>query len=239
MASAYREYGPPRDLAALVACVWESEADEDRMHVVVPDGCLDLIWLGPQQLVVAGADTGPRYAHLQAGARLSGIRLRPGAAGAVLGLPAAEVCDQDVPLRDLWGDAGSRLEAALDGARPAERRRLLAAAVANRHAQPDPLVRAAAQKLATAETRVAAVASDLGVSERQLHRRVTAAVGYPPKTLARVARLRRLVALSDPSLASRAVSAGYASQAHMNEEVRRLTGTTPVRFLKDATLTAA
>ena len=35
------------------------------------------------------------------------------------------------------------------------------------------------------------------------------------------------------------VDAGYASQAHMTDEVRRLTGTTPVRFLKDALLTAA
>jgi methylphosphotriester-DNA--protein-cysteine methyltransferase len=64
-------------------------------------------------------------------------------------------------------------------------------------------------------------------------------VGYGPKTLARVARLRRLVALDGHDLAVRAVLAGYASQAHMSEEVRRLTGTTPVRFLKDATLTAA
>jgi AraC-like DNA-binding protein len=83
------------------------------------------------------------------------------------------------------------------------------------------------------------VAADLGLSERQLNRRVLTAVGYGPKTLARVARLRRLISLSDDSLASRALGAGYASQAHMNAEVLRLTGITPVRFLKDAMLTAA
>jgi AraC-like DNA-binding protein len=33
--------------------------------------------------------------------------------------------------------------------------------------------------------------------------------------------------------------AGYASQAHMTDEVRRLTGLTPVRFLEDAGRTAA
>ncbi len=66
-----------------------------------------------------------------------------------------------------------------------------------------------------------------------------AAVGYGPKMLARVARLRRLVALPDVSLAARALEARYASQAHMSDEVRRLTGTTPVRFLEDAALTAA
>jgi methylphosphotriester-DNA--protein-cysteine methyltransferase len=68
---------------------------------------------------------------------------------------------------------------------------------------------------------------------------VFAAVGYGPKTLARGARLRGLVRLANDSLAFRALEAGYASQAHMNGEVRRLTGTTPVRFLEDAVLTAA
>jgi methylphosphotriester-DNA--protein-cysteine methyltransferase len=40
-------------------------------------------------------------------------------------------------------------------------------------------------------------------------------------------------------LATKAFAAGYASQAHMSDEVRRLTGTTPVRFLEDAAVTAA
>jgi transcriptional regulator GlxA family with amidase domain len=87
--------------------------------------------------------------------------------------------------------------------------------------------------------RVADVAAEIGYSERQLNRRVLAAVGYGPKMLVRVARLRRLVSLSDGSLASRALEAGYASQAHMSDEVRSLTGLTPVRFLEDAELTAA
>ena len=103
---------------------------------------------------------------------------------------------------------------------------------------PAPLVRAAGHKLAVADARVAGVAADLGVSERQLHRRTLAAVGYGPKTLARVIRLRRLVGLPG-SLADRACAAGYASQAHMSDEVRRLTGLSPVRYLEDARPTAA
>jgi methylphosphotriester-DNA--protein-cysteine methyltransferase len=101
------------------------------------------------------------------------------------------------------------------------------------------LVRAAARRLAVPGARVAGVAAALGISSRQLHRRMVTAVGYGPKVLARVARLRRLVALGEDSLVTRALEAGYASQAHMNDEVRRMTGTTPVRFLKDAVLTAA
>jgi AraC-like DNA-binding protein len=239
MLRAYREYRPPAGLEAVVACVWEHQPAEARAQRVVPDGCMDLIWLAGRELVIAGADTGPRSVELSAQARSSGIRLRPGAAGAVMGLPASELCDQQVAAAAVWGEPAAILQEALAGAAPARRLELLADAVARRGAEPDALVIAAARSLAVPGVRVAGVATDLGVSERQLHRRVLAAVGYGPKMLARVARLRRLVALSGDSLASRALDAGYANQAHMNDEVRRLTGTTPVRFLKDAALTAA
>ena len=97
----------------------------------------------------------------------------------------------------------------------------------------------AARRLAPPDARVSGVADEPGISAPVLHRRMVAAVGYGPKMLARVLRLRRLVTVSDQSLAIRALKARYASQAHMNDEVRRLTGVTPVRFLKDGPLTAA
>ena len=79
----------------------------------------------------------------------------------------------------------------------------------------------------------------VGVSGRQLQRRVCDAAGYGPKTLARVLRFRRLQALAPAPLAELALDAGYADQAHMTAEVTRLAGISPVRFLKDRTPTAA
>jgi methylphosphotriester-DNA--protein-cysteine methyltransferase len=235
----YREYRPPPGLETVVACLWENEPAEDRPQRVVPDGCVDLIWVAERELVIAGADTGPRVVDLPAGILSSGVRLRPGAAGALLGLPASELRDQQVPAALLLGGQVARLEEAVAGAEPRRRLELLADAVARPGAAPDALVLNAARRLGAPGARIADVAADIGVSERQLHRRMLAAVGYGPKLFARVARLRRLVALADESLASRALDAGYASQAHMSDEVRRLTGTTPVRFLEDAELTAA
>lgn len=237
MLPAYREYRPPLGLEPVVACLWEHEPAEDRAQRIVPDGCVDLIWIADRELVVAGADTGPRVVRLPAEIRSTGIRLRPGAAGALLGLPASELRDRQVALALVWGEPGLEEEVALADA--ASRRELLADAVARRGVVPDPLVRGAADRLSVPGARIAGVAAELGVSERQLHRRMLAAVGYGPKVLARVARLRRLVAGIDDSLAFRALEAGYASQAHMTDEVRRLTGLTPVRFLEDAGLTAA
>lgn len=231
---AYREYRPPAGLEPVVACVWESDALVDGTQRVVPDGCVDLVWLG-DRLLVAGADTQP-VVWGAIGAPAVGIRLRPGSAGAVLGVPADEVRDQRVPLSLLWPAAQDVTTRPAD---PSARLRLLTEAVLHRKAEPDRLIGAAVRRLVAPDARVSTVAHDLGVSERHLNRRVTAAVGYGPKVLARVARLRRLVAAGGGALADRACAAGYASQAHMTDEVRRLTGLTPVRFLEDAALTAA
>ncbi|MFD2025652.1 DUF6597 domain-containing transcriptional factor [Promicromonospora aerolata] len=239
----YRELAPPTGLLPVVACLWEHDAPPGHEQRIIPDGCVDLVRLDGE-LVVVGADTGPVVVPPRAASTscTSGIRLRPGAAGAVLGLPASEVRDQRVPLADVWPDAGPALAEALDLADPSGRLDLLARTVLHREAERDGLVAAAARRLGTPGSRIAGVAEDLGVSERHLHRRTVAAVGYGPKMLGRVARLRRLIGLSSgaPSpLSERAARAGYASQAHMSDEVRRLTGRTPVRFLEDAALTAA
>lgn len=237
MATPYREYAPPVGLTEIVACLWENDTVRVQPQRVVPDGCVDLVWFG-DRLAIVGADTGPHTIE-PIGASVAGIRLRPGAAGAVLGLPASEVRDQQVDLSLVWG-AGTALTVGLmAAARPARRLGLLTQEVLRRRATPDRLVAAAARALSRPTARVGAVAADLGVSERQLRRRTLDAIGYGPKTLARVARLRRLIVLDGHELAVRAVLAGYSSQAHMSEDVRRLTGTTPVRFLKDAAVTAA
>ena len=238
MVSSYREYAAPTGLKPLVACLWVNDRARTQPQRIVPDGCVDLICFGEEGLMVAGADTGPRVVE-PVGASVAGIRLRPGTAGAVLGLPASEVCDQHVDASSLWGEESARLCELMASAEPSRQLGMLTEAVLRRGAAPDPLVVAAARRFSLPSARVADVAADLGVSERQLRRRTMYAVGYGPKTLARVARLRRLVSLDGHELAERALLAGYSSQAHMSEEVRRLTGHTPVRFLKDATLTAA
>ncbi|HEX6388849.1 MAG TPA: DUF6597 domain-containing transcriptional factor [Solirubrobacteraceae bacterium] len=221
----------------LVVCTWEQTVEDDDSQLVVPDGCVDLLWSG--SLSVAGPDTGARSVPLRAGTRIVGVRFAPGVAGAVFPVPASALRDAQPEAADVFGrDQALRLEHALAGA--ADVHTMLVQAVRPLVRAPDPLVAAAIRALDRPRARVAEVAGDIGLSERQLQRRVADAVGYGPKTLARVLQFRRLQALpSELALAERALEAGYADQAHMTSEVTRLTGLSPVRFLKDRTPTAA
>lgn len=224
----------------LISCTWEQRIDARHEQRVVPDACVDVIWSG-HRLTVAGPDTRARLVALAPGTRVVGVRLRPGVAGAVLGRPATELCDEAPDAHEVLGrDAAEALLAELHaGGDPHASLRRAVERRAGRTA--DPLVRAAITALDRPAARVAEVADEIGLSARQLQRRVADAVGYGPKTLARVLRFRRLQALatSAPALVDLALDAGYADQAHMTAEVTRLAGLSPVRFLKDRTLTAA
>ncbi len=222
----------------LVACTWEQATTTPHAQRVVPDACVDLIWAGGR-LAVAGPDTRPRVVTLASASRLVGVRLRPGTAGAVLGLPASELRDVSPDAAEVLGrDAVAvLLEELAAGSDPHVS--LLRAVRLRAVREPDKLVRAAIVALGRPNARVAPVAAELGVSARQLHRRVVDAVGYGPKMLQRVLRFRRLQALGPAPLAELALDAGYADQAHMTAEVTRLAGVSPVRFLKDRGPTAA
>ncbi len=108
--------------------------------------------------------------------------------------------------------------------------RIAAYMVAERPA--DRLVLEAARQLSRPGARAELIAGHLGISERQLRRRCQAAVGYGPRTLHRVLRFRRFVSLIDRAgatadLAAAAAQAGYADQAHLTRESRRLAGLPP------------
>jgi AraC-like DNA-binding protein len=221
----YREIAPPPALASHVACLWWRTGAPPR---VLPDGCLDLVWTGAD-VVVAGPATRPIVPRVPPGALKLGVRFRVGAADVALGLPAAELLDSSATLGEIWaeGDAlAERVAAAPDGRAQLA---VLVDAVTRRLAPasaPDPLVRAAVLGVARPRIRVTELGARLGISERQLRRRFEHAVGYPPKTLARVLRLQRFLGLAERGgdLARLAAEAGYADQPHLTRDCARLTG---------------
>ncbi len=234
----YREFAPRRELHPFVACTWERrvQAVEAPLARVLPDGCVDLVWRG-SELLVAGPDSESWFSRLHPGETVVGLRLRPGIAGSVLGLPARELRNERSPVDCVWGLTGSELSQQVGEAEDPRRRRvLLEGAVATRLAAaegPDPLVLAATRRLGFPGTRVSFLSDALGVSERQLLRRFDQAIGYGPKTLDRVLRFQRFVSRAaaiaggDERLARVAADLGYSDQAHLTRDCVALSGLTP------------
>jgi AraC-like DNA-binding protein len=235
----YLEQAPPPALAPWVRCLWVLTVQgRGGPGWVVPDGVMDLVASGPE-LRVAGPDTRPWPVRRDAGAVAVGVRFHPGAAPGLLGPPAVELLDSRVAPDALWGRPGRELaERVAEAPTPAARLTAMVAALTARAGDattPDPMVAAAVARLERdpASARVGGLGPLLGLGERQLRRRFRSGVGYGPKTLARVLRFQRLLALlrddrpGRPGLAEVAVQAGYADQAHMTAECVRLAARSP------------
>jgi AraC-like DNA-binding protein len=230
-----------------VSCLWVQTigaGDGAYEQPVLPDGCADIVSTHGGLTVVGPATTAvtERFAP---GSVIVGVRFRTGAAPPLLGVIATELLDREVGLADVWGRAGTRLTArcgdASGDAEGAERLRAVVGTLLDRLADApvvDPVATRAASMLDTpAAPQVRDLAGLFDLSERQLRRRVEAAVGYPPRTLARILRFQRFLGAarssgpSSPDLARLAAEAGYADQAHLTRDSRRLAGLPPGALL--------
>ena len=243
----YTEWPAPAALRDTVACLWAqvTTEDGDRAGLVLPDGCIDLIWERGRGAFVAGPDTGPVPTRMTAGTVMIGVRFRPSAGGPALGVPLSELRDQRVDLADLLPGDARRLTAALDLDTAADRVLDVAAGLVA-GAAPDPAVTWAVRLLHDPQARAEDVAAEIGLSPRQLRRRCHFAVGYGPKTLQRVLRFRRFLSRVDAvpntpgtgdgphilDLAALAADAGYADQAHLTRECGKLSGLTPAALAR-------
>jgi AraC-like DNA-binding protein len=165
------------------------------------------------------------------------VRLRPEAAPRFLGSGMGAFANVKIGLRDmLERGAVCVLEEKLAGARTSIERITLVTDFlrANlRERDPDPLVSWAAEHLRHNPVRIRLLAAELGISERHLSRRFHAIFGINPKEFARTARLEKVLAARAAGLAWADLSyaCGFADQAHMINDTRRILGASPEQVL--------
>ena len=223
----------------VIEAVWSAAARPDApgviAHVVLPDGCLDLVFRHRRDtagrvevaaLVAVGPAGRAQTVPVLPGEAFVGLRFRPGWGGACLGVRAGELAGRAAAAQDVapWLAAierrlaGTRTSAEAAAALTDAGERLAPAARApeRRALEAVRLLRASGGRIDAGEA-----ARSLGVSPRTLRREVGEAVGLGPKALARVFRFRRALALES----------GYADQAHMARESRALGGFAPSRSL--------
>jgi AraC-like DNA-binding protein len=210
----------------------------------VPNGSAEVVCALGSVPRVVGPRTGATEELLAPGTTVVGIRFRPGAAPPALGLPASELVDVDLGADELWGETALALGEAVADASPQAAAGVLERAVARRLAEGpdlDQVVSEAVRRLVGGQpAEIRSLAAALCISERQLRRRCEAAIGLGPKTLDRMLRFQRFLALAGtlerPSgqLARLAAEAGYADQSHLTREAMRLDGRSPRTLLLDS-----
>jgi len=240
MGPGYREFALPPGLRSHLQCMWIRNAGPHDLYTrVVPDGCIDIIWSGEHDLMVAG----PATRAIIAGSRPFGhvgARFRPGVAPSFLQVSADALLDRHVPLELIWPiETNELLERAGGMTMARVRLDLLQSFLASRLTEPavtDEIARAAIDRLRRSATvSVADLGAALSLSERQVLRRFKTSVGYGPKMFLRVLRFQRaLDFIRRPAPSVRfvdvAMRSGYADQAHMAREFVQLAGISPARL---------
>ena len=243
----FRAIAVADDLSDRLSLAWV--VDTDVARDLVPDACVDVVWLPDGSVQVCGPEVEGWTFRPFEGPEPVGIRFRSGHAAPVLGTAMDEIRDQRVSVEDLLGADGRRLVEEL-GELPEdttpEQRILLLQNHIRRWITDGRDVDPLAAHVATTLTddpgqRVDGLRRELDVSERQLLRRCTVAFGYGPATLRRILRLQRFLALAgethtdDPErgLATLAAKAGYADQQHLSRDARAIARATPSELLAE------
>ena len=258
----YIERAPHPALAKHIRCLWVFEASPAdgaaEIQRVVPDGYPEMVLhygdyghevdttgtLNRQsRFVFAGQISQPLLLQPGARAGMIGIRLQPAGARTFLGMPMREMTDVRLDLSLIWArDAESLIDAICSAAdadtrmRIIERflhRKLLAA-----HTQGDVSVAHGVSLLRSSHGHVSvdSLATQCGLSSRQLERRFLSEVGIPPRLLASIFRFRRVFDLIEQpdstGWVSAAIGAGYFDQAHMIRDFKRFAGQQPQAFYR-------
>jgi AraC-like DNA-binding protein len=228
-------------LQPFVGCFWVVTAERDATIRVVPDGStaisIQLQNENASDWFLRGPLTGPDERRFRSPTTLVGIRLRPGVAFLLSGMPTHTIVGRRTRLSAITACRDFPIE----GPSPVtpercievlERFLLHRLERATLHAT----VAAALDEVDRAHgcVRVPDLADRCGVSLRHLHRLMRIWVGYGPKQYANIIRfqatLNQIADKPAPTGAALASENGFFDQAHLALDLSRFADATPTRL---------
>jgi AraC-like DNA-binding protein len=191
-----------------------------------------------------GVVHGPQCSYFVSGPKpsgaVAGVSFHAGAAGALLGVPTAELTDLHVSIDALWGARGRSMhERLMDAYEPMAVFKVVEQELMSRLKRPLLIHPAIAHALVDPVqgwgfTRISAVQRQTGYSSKHFTALFRGAVGLTPKHYYRVKRFGAVVqALAgdhSSNLAELAASLGYSDQSHLTREFREFAGVTPTQY---------
>jgi len=240
----YETLPAPPPLDRVVHCFWFLRGRGDgSVQTIVPDGRAEIVvhvgepWASQESVVLSGQLTGPLALRSSQQIDVVGIRLRPDAPHALLGIAQDELTNAVVPLRVVANRLARALEQAARSAPTSDARmRALSGPLAElAPREPSPVAQAVARAAETLQTfDLHRMARSLGVTTRTLERRCRTEIGVPAGTLRRLVRFRRAYRRLERTPVGQwariAVASGYYDQAHMNRDFREFAGASPSVF---------
>lgn len=252
---------PAAPLDTYVKCFWWSQrlAPQLSCEHMLPGGSAQLIFALHETPIACRAGTspadsvmwsrgivhGPQWSYFISGPKpcgaTAGVSFRPGAAGAILGVPITEVTDRHISIDDLWGNRGRALHDRLLAAnRPLDIFRILEQELTMRLKGPLLIHPAVAYALAppsrwAPSTRVSDIQRGVGYTPKHFIALFRSAVGLTPKHYFRVKRFTTVLRClanggGAVNMADVATSAGYSDQSHLTREFRDFAGITPSQY---------
>jgi AraC-like DNA-binding protein len=247
----YREYLPSKSLEPYIACYWTVEfnaSHTDKLHRIIPDGCVDIIFdLKASSLSKGAFATGLmtqfEVITLSQNCSLFGIRFFIDSAHLFFTYPVSEFIGNHVFLEDIWGnDSAYLVEDILSSTRISEiiekvESRLLKFLLLN-ETKTDDLLETSMQYMFFHKGMISirTLSEELSYSERHLRRRFQKELGVSPKELLSIIRFQSLLQelylkpqfhFSDVSL-----KYGYYDQPHFIKSFKYLYGISPSKIFK-------
>lgn len=261
----YRTRIPRPPLSHFVETLWfyrDLELDHTK-EKLLPDASMELIIdlsEGPKKLYdhrdlnqyttynkcwVSGLQRRYIVLGVEQGASMIGAHFRTGGAAPFFGFPISELSGNVVELDLIWKREILALrEQLLEAATPDQKFDLLETYLigkARDRLDPDRTVTAALEKLRSWPVlSLRDLASQLGLSHKQMLARFDCRVGVTPKIASRIFRFQKALAAThaskvEPDWPDLAVDCGYYDQSHMIHEFQELAGLTPAAYLRSRT----
>ena len=230
---------PVPSLRTYLGCFWAIETTSATRLRALPDGCaaisVEVREGASTKCLLVGPCLTPTERVPAAGQILFGVRLLPGVAYALTGVPVYKLADRRMPLAALLPDDDSPLEKRLADMQTRDERfdaleQFLVARMAG--TQIDSRVQSALKRIedCAGQMPIAEIARACRVSPRHLNRLMRNWVGFSAKRLARFVRFQMLLQrmeASPPNPARAAAELGYFDQSHLANEVSQFAGMSP------------
>src|SRR6266849_1876898 len=235
---------PVSSLRPHVGCFWSIETTPATRLRTLPDACTTLTVELSEGAAPKCFLTGPRLTPSErapaVGQVFFGVRLLPGVAFVLTGIPVFTLTERRTRLAEVLPEDAARFEEWLTEAQTVEERfnvleEFLVQRLVGRHI--DSRVERALKEIedSAGQIRMAQLARECRISPRQLHRLVRQWVGLAPKRLARIVRFQAVLKHMESELPGKsqrmAADLGYFDQAHLTNERMKFVRASPARVV--------